>query len=618
MTNKITPFLLDEDVKKDILDNCEISIFAKPNAIPRTNEAGVLDSSWGTGGGGTGGGDMDRSTYDSNSDGKVNAADVTDRISGTLVANRFWGTSETAVQQWIDLSLIYMNKSIYDTNNDGKVNAAEVADLLIGNPSANMLWGTNENGIQGWQLSSNGNMIKSIYDSNDDGKVNAADVADRLSGTTTPNRVWGTDTSGVQTWLNFNSNSFMTKVSYDSQNTGYKVDIANKAESLLGEDIAPINSVYGKKSDGSLGFFLLGDISVSSMDKQIYDSNDDGKVNAADVADSLSTESSALNSTVYGKSSSGVIGFHPLSTLNPNIMLSTTYDNDNDGIVDIAKEAINLQGSSTALNATVFGKNTSGIFGFHQISSLDASLMRTSVYDTNNDGKVNSADRADSISTAPSAPNGTMYGKSNAGSIGFHSLTSFEPNLMTSNIYATNLESGWVDKAILARNLEITQSISEGYFLTINSSNQQVWNKWTNSFDGCKMSLMSTLEVSASGEVIIPWTQEINNLYNVWNVSNPTRLVIPNNVKMIEIYCNIVCDTNNEGYRGMSILKNSVGLLECPVIRQNAIQDNITTLSFTSCLIPVSEGDYFEVIFNHNSTTDVILRDNTFICIKFI
>lgn len=73
----------------------------------------ILGTDWQDGGAG---GDMLKSVYDTNDDGKVNEADVADSVPWDGV------TDKPAIGD--------MLKSAYDTNNDGKVNAADAADSV--------------------------------------------------------------------------------------------------------------------------------------------------------------------------------------------------------------------------------------------------------------------------------------------------------------------------------------------------------------------------------------------------------------------------------------------------------------------------------------------------------
>lgn len=120
MLTKVTSPVLNDEIELKKINGCEISVFAKKNAIPRSNDSGVLDPSWGVGSGGSGAGGMSQSTYDTNADGKVNAADISDsakKMSTEPSKSQVWGSLENNVQTWANLGDI-LAAAGYDDNAD--------------------------------------------------------------------------------------------------------------------------------------------------------------------------------------------------------------------------------------------------------------------------------------------------------------------------------------------------------------------------------------------------------------------------------------------------------------------------------------------------------------------
>lgn len=128
-------------------------------------------------------------------------------------------------------------------------------------------------------------------------------------------------------------------------------------------------------------------------------------------------------------------------------MDSSIYDKNKDGVVD---EAEKIKGVDQATNGQYYGKDQSGSVGFFDIPSGGSGAgngdMLKSVYDTNNNGKVDLSEISDktmSISGGTSAPIDTYYGKSSSGALGFHSLSK-SPSIpeMPSRVYIREFTVG--------------------------------------------------------------------------------------------------------------------------------------------------------------------------------
>lgn len=133
-----------------------------------------------------------------------------------------------------------------------------------------------------------GDMLKSVYDTNDDGIVNEADYA-------------------------ANAGQATTALSAGSATTA---DSAAVAASVQGINAAGLNKYYGTNSGGAAGFYdipteqFLGD-----MEKSVYDTNDDGTVDAADTASTAGAVTGvdvAGASKYYGTDATSTPGFYDL------------------------------------------------------------------------------------------------------------------------------------------------------------------------------------------------------------------------------------------------------------------------------------------------------------------
>lgn len=134
---KATSPVIEDNIKVNTINGYKFSLFAEPMSIPVAGKSGELDSSWGTSGGsgGSGTGDMNRSTYDTNSDGKVDFADEADRVSGNG-NNQFLYSDNASFQSWTPIDNVVLSLTKYDPKKTGKVNSSITADKISRNCSS--------------------------------------------------------------------------------------------------------------------------------------------------------------------------------------------------------------------------------------------------------------------------------------------------------------------------------------------------------------------------------------------------------------------------------------------------------------------------------------------------
>jgi hypothetical protein len=149
----------------------------------------------------------------------------------------------------------------------------------------------------------------------------------------------------------------------------------------------------------TIGGLEVGGTTTGDMLKSIYDTDNDGVV---DLAESIS--GSPTSSQYYGTNSTGTKGFYNLPT-GTNL--------------DVVQGATTLEGA-TALNFTGTGVTVTidGTTANIAISTSAGDMLK-SVYDTNNDGVI---DSAESIAGTPGTSK--YYGTNNVGTKGFYDLPS--------------------------------------------------------------------------------------------------------------------------------------------------------------------------------------------------
>jgi len=455
---------------------------------------------------GSGSGDMEKSTYDTNDNGSVDSAEALTpsavqhsvAISGGKVQltndaatpgnNKLYGTDGTGNRGWYDqpASGGDMLKSTYDTDNDGTVDSADTAasadaltsgavrysvEVLTGKvqltndvafPGNNKVYGTDASGNRSWRDPA-GDMLKIIYDNNDDGKVDEADTADALTSGAMKNsitldagkvqlvndqnapgnnKLYGTDGTGNKGWFN-QSLGDMLASTYDPGSVAANVfDVDNHISGST-------NKVYTATEQTKLAGVESGATADQTPGeiKTAYESNsntnaftDSEKTKLAGIETGATADQTAKNSIeidadqfqlvndtaapgnnkLYGTDGSGAKGWYDQPSAGSGDMLKATYDTNSDGTVDSADTAASADAltaggvqhsltvssskvqlvNDTALpgNNKVYGTDGSGTRGWYSAGSGSGDMLK-STYDSNDDGKVDEADVADALTS---------------------------------------------------------------------------------------------------------------------------------------------------------------------------------------------------------------------------
>lgn len=405
-------------------------------------------------------GDMEKSVYDTGDNGQVDNADNSDLLQGNDSAyhlsranhtgtqaattvtydNATSGLTAAEVQAAIDeIAQDYLSKAVYDTNDDGTVDSADLADnalLLNGQTGTYYLARANHTGTQPADTvtyNNSGSTLDSIqvqdaideldemkmeiavYDADMDGQVEAADFADDAD------QLDGQDGTFYLNRSNHTGTQVATTVTYDNTTSGL----------AAGEVQAAIDELET----------LISSVVAGDMFKAAYDTNDDNKVDAADLADNATNLDSQPGS--YYLNRANHIGTQLASTVDFDNTLTgyaatNVQDAINEADIKIEQEITDrttaitniLNGTTPAGdsdqlegNGGVFYLNRNNHVGTQDadtidydngasglaatnvqdaIDELDAAIdadgggdMTKAVYDTNDDGTVDSADFAD-------------------------------------------------------------------------------------------------------------------------------------------------------------------------------------------------------------------------------
>ncbi len=225
-----------------------------------------------------------------------------------------------------------------------------------------------------------------------------------------------------------------------------KVDLAEVAETLTGVTAAPNNSFYGKNNTGDVGFYTV----TSSTPVTDF-------LSLTDTPSSYSNSSGKL--VTVKLDGSGLEFSEVAANIDNRYMTKGVYDTTNNGIVDNSESLAgqtpqyylsrtNHTGSQPITTLSQSGASTGQVIRWNGSAWAPAiggtGDMLISTYDSNSDGIVNLADNVNGISSANSY---TYYGKNAAGSIGFHSLSTVAGSGdMNKGIYDNN-DNGVVDNS---------------------------------------------------------------------------------------------------------------------------------------------------------------------------
>lgn len=101
----------------------------------------------------------------------------------------------------------------------------------------------------------------------------------------------------------------------------------------------------------------------------------------------------------------------------------------------------------------------------------------------------------------------------------------------------------------------------------------------------------------------IQWVVEIFDNNDVWVVSSPTRITIPNGFTKVNLKAYVPFVNSSTGYRYSQIRKNGTGN---PIVMRAQAAQNETGLFMDTGWISCVAGDYFEVLANSSNGEDVL------------
>jgi hypothetical protein len=210
--------------------------------------------------GGAGGGDMLKSTYDTNDDGRVNLAEGIN--DGTYSANaedialavtrsHSSGSDSTLGDQTEDLNMNYHDIDEVSGLNDGVGGHSATIEELAGAVSVKHTQGTDTSlGTQVEDLDMGGNDIVSVVSLND-GLAGHSATLEEIAGAVSTKHTQGTDTSlGVQSEdLEMGGNDIKNVVGLDDGLSGHSVTLEELAGAVSAKHVAGNDTALGAQSE---------------------------------------------------------------------------------------------------------------------------------------------------------------------------------------------------------------------------------------------------------------------------------------------------------------------------------------------------------------------------------
>lgn len=127
---------------------------------------------------------------------------------------------------------------------------------------------------------------------------------------------------------------------------------------------------------------------------------------------------------------------------------------------------------------------------------------------------------------------------------------------------------------------------------------------------GALLQLSSNVTIPHNKYTTINFDTVIYNNSEFWDTTNTSRLVIPKGVSKVKVSANTLWVSNATGQRMLRILKNGTYSLGLPYTRDVAISTSPSNV--TSAIIPVKEGDYFELEVFQDSGNSLDLRTDPY------
>lgn len=125
-------------------------------------------------------------------------------------------------------------------------------------------------------------------------------------------------------------------------------------------------------------------------------------------------------------------------------------------------------------------------------------------------------------------------------------------------------------------------------------------------FMGAMAKLDSNISLNTKTTLYVPWQSTLYNTSGFWNPTNPTRLTVPKGVNKVRLSANVLWASNATGSRLLRVKQNGNYMPGLPYILKTA--ETTSATQGNSGVIPVKEGDYFELEVRHEAGVAIDFR----------
>jgi hypothetical protein len=115
---------------------------------------------------------------------------------------------------------------------------------------------------------------------------------------------------------------------------------------------------------------------------------------------------------------------------------------------------------------------------------------------------------------------------------------------------------------------------------------------------------------TGGNDIAAPWETAQYDTSSFWSNGNPTRLTVPSGVSYVTLYGQVRVSVSNATI-SLSFKKNGSTITTAPNTIANTLNSSQTANSITSPPIPVTAGDYLELIVNCASTSTFDVSTST-------
>jgi hypothetical protein len=134
------------------------------------------------------------------------------------------------------------------------------------------------------------------------------------------------------------------------------------------------------------------------------------------------------------------------------------------------------------------------------------------------------------------------------------------------------------------------------------------------------LALTATQAIADTTEAAVTWPAEVMDTANAFLLGAPTRITVPSGFTQAKVTAQVTFSSNATGSRKARILKNGAGEgIGLPAVRFPAAgAADVTVLPMAGAAVPVTAGDYFQLMVQQDSGGSLnLVAVNTWLAVEF-